>query len=218
MFALITLIVSVGLADSIDPAMIVPALHFASRPQPVRRIAGFAIGVFVVNVGGGLAIAVGPGRFLLRLAPHPGPRLTHWLELVGAGLLFAAAGALWRRRPRRDRSHNHGRRLDRASPLVGATIALLELPTAVPYFVVITALIRSHTSMAATTGLLALYQLMYLAPVIAIAILSQRAFRSQGVWSGDRVRALLARYENQVIAAISFVAGLVLVVLGHSAI
>jgi cytochrome c biogenesis protein CcdA len=218
MFALITLIVSVGLADSIDPAMIVPALHFASRPRPGRRIAGFAVGVFSVNVAGGLAIAVGPGRFLLRLAPHPGPRLTHGLELVGAGLLFVAAVALWRRRPRRDRSHKHQRRLDRASPLVGATIALVELPTAVPYFLVITALNRSHTGIAATTGLLALYQLLYLAPVIAIAILSQRAFRSHGVWGGDRLRALLWRYESQVMAAISLVAGLVLVVLGRSAI
>jgi cytochrome c biogenesis protein CcdA len=216
MLTLISLIVSVGLADSIDPAMIVPALHYGSRPHGGRRVAGFALGVFTVNLVGGLAIALGPGRFLLHLAPHLSARTTHWLELTGAALLLPAAIVLWRRRPGEHLPGTLERRLDRASPLVGGTIALLELPTAVPYFVIIAAVIRSHVGVAGTAALLAMYQLLYLTPVIAIAVISQRAFRSQGAWSGERLLAFFARYENRAIAAILCASALVLVVLGRS--
>jgi cytochrome c biogenesis protein CcdA len=217
MITLITLIVSVGLADSVDPAMIIPALHFASRPQGGRRVAGFAVGVGTVNIVGGVAIALGPGRFLLHLAPHPGAQTARWLELAGAALLLVAAIVLWRRPPGEHRPRTLHRRLDRASPLVGGLIALVELPTAVPYFVIIAAVIRSHASIAATVALLATYQLMYLTPVIAIAILSWRASRSEKGWSDETVRALLARHENRVIATMLLAVALVLFALGHSA-
>jgi cytochrome c biogenesis protein CcdA len=214
MLALISLIVSIGLADSIDPAMIVPALHFGSRPHGGRRVAGFALGVFTVNLVGGVAIALGPGRFLLQLSPHPGERTTHRLELAGAALLLAAAIVLVRRHPAEHGEGRLQRRLDRASPLVGGTIALVELPTAVPYFVIIAAVIRSHVGTPATIALLATYQLIYLAPVLAIAILSRRAFRFHGSWSGVRVRSFLTRYENRAIAAVLCALALILLVLG----
>jgi cytochrome c biogenesis protein CcdA len=216
MLALLTLIVSVGLADSVDPAMIVPALYFAPGRRGGRRVAGFAIGVFAANIVGGAAIALGPGRFVLDLVPHPGSRTTHALELAASAVLLMAAAFLWRRR-----SHQHHashERLERASPLVGATIALAELPTAVPYFVVIVAVVRSHSTTASTIALLVGYQVLYLAPVLVIAILSQRASHAHGAIGGDRVRSLLARYENRLIATILFVVALVLLALGTSAI
>ena len=127
MLALLTLIISVGLADSMDPAMILPALYFAAGPRG-RRAAGFACGVFVVNLVGGVAIALGPGRFLVDLVPHPGPRRHAALELACGAILLAAAVLLWRRQRSPDQPRGSHERLQRASPLVGATVALLELP------------------------------------------------------------------------------------------
>ena len=158
MLTLLTLIVSVGLADSIDPTMILPAVYFASRPDGDRSAAKFAGGVFTVNVIGGVAIVLGQGRFLLSLAPHLGSRTTHRLELAAGALLLVAAVVLWLRRPcPRPATHE---RSPHAAFLVGATIALAELPTALPYFVVIVAVIRAQEGIASTVALLSAYQVL----------------------------------------------------------
>lgn len=214
MLAVLTLIVSIGLADSIDPAMIIPALYFAASPRGARGVAGFASGVFVVNLVGGVAIALGPGRFLLDLVPHPGPTVTHALELVAGGCLLVAAVLLWRRRRQSDQPPGDHERLRHAAPLVGATVAMAELPTAVPYFVIIAAVVRSHAGVASTIALLAAYQLIYLAPVLAIAVLTERTSRSHEAWRGESIRAFVARYQNRLIATILFVVALVLLALG----
>jgi cytochrome c biogenesis protein CcdA len=216
MLELLTLIVSVGLADSVDPAMLVPAWYFAPGRRGARRVVGFASSVFAVNIVGGVAIALGPGRFLLGLVPHPGSRTTHTVELVVGVVLLMASVVLWRRRAEGPRASHEG--LKHASPLVGATIALAELPTAVPYFVVIVAVTRSHVGTASTVALLALYQVLYLTPVWVIAVISRRASHTQSGMRGDRVHSVLVHYENRVIATILFVVGVVLLALATSAI
>jgi cytochrome c biogenesis protein CcdA len=216
MLSLLALIASVGLADSVDPAMIVPAVYFAPGPGGGRRVAGFASGVLTVNIIGGVAIALGPGRFLLNLLPNLGPSTTRDLELAAGGVLLVAAVMLWRRRP------HHGpakRRHSRhAAPLVGAGIALAELPTAFPYFVIIVGVIHAHVGVAATIALLSAYQALYLAPVLLIAILSGHASKSGGAGLGERVRTVLLVYENRLIATVLFVLAVVLLALGSPAV
>ena len=43
MLAVLTLILSIGLADSIDPAMIIPALYFAASPRGASRRCGLRL-------------------------------------------------------------------------------------------------------------------------------------------------------------------------------
>lgn len=213
MLALLTLIVSVGLADSVDPAMIVPAVYFARGPRGGSSAAGFAVGVFAVNLVGGVAIALGPGRFLVDLVPHPGQQTTHALEVVAGVVLLVASIVLWRRRS--DPSRPSRRRLEHASLLVGATIALAELPTAVPYFVIIVGVIHSRMSTASTIALLGIYQLLYLAPVLVIAALSHRASRAHGS-IGGRVQDILERHESRIVATVLFAVAIVLLALALS--
>ncbi|MDP9259949.1 MAG: GAP family protein [Actinomycetota bacterium] len=215
MFSLLTLIASVGLADSIDPAMIVPALYFAPSPGGGRRVAGFASGVFTVNIIGGVAIALGPGRFLLKLMPHLGPSTTGVLELVAGAVLLAAAVVVWLRHPHHRPAKR--KRFRHAAPLAGAAIALAELPTALPYFVIIVSVIRAHLGIASTVALLSAYQVLYLAPVLVISILSRHASQSDSARHGEHVRSLLLAYENRLLATVLFVLAAVLLALGSTA-
>ena len=142
--------------------------------------------------------------------PHEGTETTHLLELVGGGVLLVASVVLWRRRS--SQSGGSHPRLQRASPLVGAAIALAEFPTAAPYFVIIVAVVRAHASIAATIALLAAYQLLYLAPVLAISRLRECASGSRR----DRVGTFVVRYEDRLVAAIMLAVAVVLVALGSA--
>ena len=99
---------------------------------------------------------------------------------------IAASGVLWHRR--------HGveaavagaeTRVTRVAPIAGATIAAVELPTALPYFAVIAVLAGSQERTVALVGLVVLFNVIFLAPVVAIALLRALA--------GPRAVELLAR-------------------------
>lgn len=63
--------ISVGLADSLNPSTVGPALYIATGRQRVWRVTQFTIGVFGISFVGGLVLTIGPGRLLLGLVPHP---------------------------------------------------------------------------------------------------------------------------------------------------
>ena len=82
MLRLVGLVLSVGLADSLNPTTVTPGLYLATVPRPVVRVAQFTTGVFAVNLAGGLVLTLGPGRLLLGLIPHPHRTAKHVIELV----------------------------------------------------------------------------------------------------------------------------------------
>src|SRR5881275_1259806 len=57
--------ISVGLADSLNPSTVGPALYLATAQRAVLRVLLFTVGVFAVDVVGGIGLTVGPGRLLL---------------------------------------------------------------------------------------------------------------------------------------------------------
>jgi hypothetical protein len=97
---------TVGLADSVNPSTIGPALFLATAPRRVLRVVQFTVGVFAVTLAAGLVLTIGPGRLLLGLVPHPHGTVRHVIELVAGVILFAVAVAIWRGRPL---GVNHGR-------------------------------------------------------------------------------------------------------------
>src|SRR5947209_2925362 len=71
MFRLLGLVISVGLADSLNPSTIGPALYLATGRQGRRQVVQFTVGVVLVYFIGGALVTLGPGRLLLSLLPHP---------------------------------------------------------------------------------------------------------------------------------------------------
>ena len=79
---------SVGLADSINPTTVGPALYLATGPKAVRSVTQFTLGTWAVNFIAGLLLTIGPGRLLLGLVPHPGGTARHVIELVAGVVLL----------------------------------------------------------------------------------------------------------------------------------
>jgi cytochrome c biogenesis protein CcdA len=213
MTGLAVLVVSVALVDSLNPGTIVPALYLATGPRAVRAVLGFTAGYFAVNVLAGAAALV-LGHKIAGHVPHPSQAHLHDGEVVAGLLALVASAVLWRRR--------HGveeavasveTRITRVAPVAGATIAAAELPTALPYFAVIAALAGSDQPMAGLIGLVVLFNMIFLAPVVAIALLRALA-GPRAVDLLTQARRLVLRHAGTLAALVVLVLGIVLVVLG----
>ena len=206
--------ISVGLADSLNPSTVGPALYLATVRNRVWRVTQFTIGVFSVTFAGGLVLTIGPGRLLLGLVPHPQGTVRHVIELVAGVVLLIVAVALWRGRRSLARRELPGRSGGGGSALIaGASIAAVELPTAAPYFAVIAGIVASSASVPQEIGLLALYNVAFVLPLLVIVVVivfggarADRWLQQGGAW--------LQRRWPVVLASLLLFVGSVLAVLG----
>lgn len=204
---------SVGLADSINPTTVGPALYLATGPRGAARVAQFTTGVFAVNLAAGLVLTIGPGRLLLDLAPHPRGTAKHVIELVaGAALLLMAIG-LWLGRRRLSKRELPAPRGGGSALTAGASIAAAELPTAAAYFAVIGSIVAAGVSIPEEIGLLLVYNIAFVAPLLAIIAVLVLAGPHAERWlgrAGDWVR----RRWPTVLAGLLLFVGSVLTLLG----
>jgi cytochrome c biogenesis protein CcdA len=206
--------ISVGLADSLNPSTVGPALYLATVRNRVWQVTQFTIGVFSVTFAGGLVLTIGPGRVLLGLVPHPQGTVRHVIELVAGVVLLTVAVALWRGRRSLARRELPGRSGSGGSALIaGASIAAVELPTAAPYFAVIAGIVASSASIPQEIGLLALYNVAFVLPLLVIVVVIAFGGARADGWL-QRGGAWLQRRWPVVLASLLLFVGSVLAVLG----
>jgi cytochrome c biogenesis protein CcdA len=206
--------ISIGLADSLNPSTIAPALYLASGERARERVTQFTLAVFLVYLVGGMAIALGPGQLLLSLVPHPGHVAAHVIETIVGAALIVGGLVLWRyRRSLADRQRPRFDPQGRSSWLLGATITAVELPTAFPYFAAITAIVGSGAGIIRQLVLLVLFNACFVLPLVGIVVTL--------VLAGDRAeqllgrgRAFLQRQWPTVLSAVVLLAGAFVVLLG----
>jgi cytochrome c biogenesis protein CcdA len=221
MLRLLGLVLSIGLADSLNPSTVGPALFLAGGECPRRRVLGFTAGTFAVFLLGGLILTLGPGHAILTLVPHPDATTRYILETIAGAAMLVVGGVLWRRREQiRDRaqdgSASPGRFASGAARnpmLVGATIAVVELPTAFPYFAAIAAIVGSGTSLVHQIVLVVIYNACFVLPLLAIAFMVA-VFGDRTVQILTRARQSLHRRWPAVVGAVALVAGVFVIVLG----
>lgn len=204
--------ITVGLADSLTPETVGPALYLATIRKPVRRVAEFTAGIFAVHFTAGVILVSGPGGWLFRLVPRPHGETKHAIELAAGAVLLLCAAALWllrKRLTRRPLPTPSGR----SALTAGASIAAVGLPTAIPYLALLAALIASSATLPQQIVVVALYNLCFVTPLLGIVIVLAVA--------GKRAEQPLAKsrrwLQNEwpvVIAGLLLVVGGVLVLLG----
>jgi cytochrome c biogenesis protein CcdA len=207
---LVFLVVSVGLADSLNPSTVGPAIYLALGRHPRQRVALFTAGVFCVYLLGGIVLTLGP----MRAIPQPGAHLKHVLEVALGGALVAFAAVVWFGRKRVGRTLAKGEeKIGRSPFLLGAGIMAVELPTALPYFAVIAAIAASGQSIPVQVGLLVVFNVAFVLPLVAIIfLLTIAGERSAGVLRS--VRIWLDRNTAALLAALLLLIGLSLLVVG----
>lgn len=214
MLRLISLVVSIGLADSVNPTTIAPGLYLAMGRDSRTALMQFTFGVFAVNLVGGAAIALGPGQALLALVPHPGPTARYIAETVAGVVMLVAAAMLWLRRTTLARRELPSPPAERRSAfLLGVTVSAVELPTAFPYFAVIAAAVGSGLDPVRQLIALAFYNVAFVLPLILMILTlviapdrSERILRS--------VRDFLQRHWPLLLCGLALLAGAFVTVIG----
>jgi cytochrome c biogenesis protein CcdA len=211
---LIGLVVSIGLADSLNPSTIGPALYLATGERARGRVAEFTLAVFLVYLLGGIAVALGPGQLVLSLVQRPSDEARHAIE-VGVGVaMVIGAGVLWyhrRRLARREPPTFDAR--GRSSAVLGATITAIEFPTAFPYFAAIAAVVGSGVGVTKQLFLLLLFNLCFVLPLIVIVgTLAFAGPRAEQVLATGR--AFLQRHWPIILAGLALLAGAFVILLG----
>jgi cytochrome c biogenesis protein CcdA len=169
-----------------------------------------------VTLLGGLVLTIGPGRLLLGLVPHPQGTVRHVIELVGGVVLLVVGVALWVGRRSLARRELPGRTGGGRSAFVtGASIAAIELPTAAPYFAVIAGIVASSASVPQEVGLLVLYNVAFVLPLLAMIVLMLVAGPRADPWL-QKGGAWLQRRWPVVLASLLLFVGSVLAILGGS--
>jgi cytochrome c biogenesis protein CcdA len=214
MIRLIGLCISIGLADSLNPTTIAPALYLATTDRPRERVIEFTVGVFLVYFVGGAVIALGPGQLLLSLVPHPDREARAIIETVAGGAMLLAAAWLGRHRERLGNRPAPEFKADgKSSWILGATITAIELPTAFPYFAAIAAIVGSDIDPARQVILLLLFNVCFVAPLIGI-IVTLTVYRDRAEQVLGRIRNWLHRHWPVLLALVAVIAGVVVIVLG----
>jgi cytochrome c biogenesis protein CcdA len=214
MLRVLGLVISIGLADSMNPSTIAPALYLAAGDAPVRNLIQFTVAVFGVCLLGGALIVLGPGEALLALVPHPSATTRYILETVAGVAMLVAAAYLWRRRERLGHRERSGPpKQNRSAALLGASIAAIELPTAFPYFAAIAAIVGSGLGLGQRVLLLVIYNACFVFPLLVIlgivAVAGDRATQILG-----RAREFLDRRWPVLLAGLALVAGVFVTLLG----
>jgi cytochrome c biogenesis protein CcdA len=214
MLRLTALVISIGLADSLNPTTIGPALYLAGGKRPRTEVAEFTLAVFAVYLVGGLAIALGIGQAILSLVPSPDAEDRHVIETAVGAMLLASGVFLWAyRRQLAKRSTPTPKREGRSSAILGATITAVELPTAFPYFAAIAAIVGSGLDVARQAVLLVLFNVCFVLPLVGIVGILTFAGDHAQPWLGRGRTWLDARWPT-VLAVLALLAGGFVLALG----
>jgi len=215
MLSLIGLVLSIGLADSMNPSTIAPGLYLAMGKRARADLLQFTVGVVAVNFLGGAVIALGPGEALLALVPKPDHTARYIGETVAGVVMLVAAVVLWRRRRALAERHHlpSPPSEGRSSLVLGAGIAVVELPTAFPYFAAIAAIVDSGFGPVRQLIALAVYNVAFVFPLLLMMLILMVApDRAEGILRG--ARAWLERRWPALLAILALVAGLFVTALG----
>jgi cytochrome c biogenesis protein CcdA len=214
MKGLVALVLSVAIVDSLNPSTVGPAVYLATLRHAARGLVGFILGVFVVNLAAGIVLVLGPGQAVLAAVPHPGENTKHLIEIILGVAALGLAIALWPMRRRIARHVTPQQGLSHSSSLaLGAGIALADLPTAFPYFGVLAAIIGSRSDLPIQVGLVVLFNVVFVGPLLVILAFSVFPGRYSAIVL-ESLRTWLDRWSPTLIPLVVLIFAVALLVLG----
>lgn len=207
MSALLPSLIAIAALDSLNPSAIALQVYLLGTPKPIPRSIAFVIGIFSAYWTSGLLAVLGLDRLIQTVIVNSGFSLSTPLFYIIqflTGIILLIVGVTLRI-PTQSEPVKAPKKLNFARAfLLGMSVTILELPTALPYFAAIEQIVRANLDLFSIASILALYNLIFVLPPIALVViylffhrqsfalsLIQRINRSIAVYSPHIIRFLI---------------------------
>ena len=207
MSALLPSLMAIAALDSLNPSAIALQVYLLGTPKPIPRSIAFVIGIFIAYWTSGLLAVLGLDRLIQTVIVNSGFSLSTPLFYIIqflTGIILLIVGVTLRI-PTQSEPVKAPQKLNLARTfLLGMSVTILELPTALPYFAAIEQIVRANLDLFSIASILALYNLIFVLPPIALVViylffhrqsfalsLIQRINRSIAVYSPHIIRFLI---------------------------
>jgi len=216
MLELLAYLVPIVIADAMNPVLAAAVIFALGTRKPYSAALWVLAGWYVIYFVAGLGLAVGLERVVGALAS---PRSIDFViqTPIALGLIWLAyKSARDSEQAKADRhvpqargsSHTLGAF---SGFLLGATINLIGLPFAIPYFAAIDQILKVDLSFTETLSVLALYNLAYILPFAALVFL-RFIYGELADALFERVNARMEKASAVIMPVMLFAIGAVLLV------
>lgn len=197
-------LLALAIVDSINPSAIVVTLYLLTRKRATPQAAVYIAAIFVTYFALGAAMMSGAAALLPSLTKLGDGRVGLIAEgIIGLAMLIYAfkapptAGAAPAAAPRQSTYA--------ALALLGVTVTIMELPTAVPYFGAIAVLTSAELTPAGWVPLLLIYNAIFVLPPVLLT--AAHAVFGRGIEA--RFAALRTRLQAGARETLAWIFGLV---------
>jgi len=215
MTTLIGYLIPIVIADVINPVLLAAVVYALASRRPYATSISVLAGWFSVYLLAGVILAEGIDWISARLA-SPGP-IEFGVQLaVGALMLWVGIQAMRAsappRRTAKKPEFNESRGLGAgAAFLLGASINLIGLPFALPYFAAVDQIVKADPEYVTGLFVLVLYNILYILPFLMVIAL-QAIFRERSRPWLERLSYWMERLASVLIPGLLLLLGAALLV------
>jgi cytochrome c biogenesis protein CcdA len=213
--SLLPSLIAIAALDSLNPTAIALQVYLLSTPRPVPRSLAFIAGIFSAYWTSGLLVILGLDKLIKSVIANAGfslsDSLVYTIQLL-IGLILLIVGLTLKTSSQVEPVKHPKNLTIMRTFLLGMSVTVLEIPTALPYFAAIEQIVRAQLDLLAIVSVLGLYNLIFVLPPIALVVLYM-AFHRQSFALDliQRIHRSIAIYAPKILRVLLLGLGILLI-------
>lgn len=212
MLNLVFISLPILITDIINPVLLAAVVFALGSRRAFVNAWAVLFGWLIVYFSSGILLALGL-EAILAFLENPRP-IDFYIQLVVAGLLIWFGIKLVTKNNPRKKEKDYGEASDLSigkSFILGATINLIGLPFAIPYFAVLDQIVKSDLSWIPALVVLFIYNILYILP-FSLLMLIRLIYKDQSDAIFTKINDKMERVGNVLMPLIIFALAALLIV------
>lgn len=207
MFELFYVLIPILITDVINPVLLAAVIFGLGSPRPYLNGWLILFGWFITYFVSGIIIALGLEAIIAYLNdPKP---VDFVIELIVGILIFGVGIWMTKGDNKKGKDKDYGDSADLkpgTSFIIGASINLIGMPFAVPYFAALDQILKADFNMVEAVSALLIYNFLYLIPFI-IVIFIRLIYRNEGEAILQKVNQIMEKIGGFLMPLLMFIIG-----------
>jgi len=211
MLNLIVITIPILLTDIVNPVLLAAVIFALGSRRAFLNAWAVLSGWLLVYFLAGIILALGL-EAIMEFLENPRP-IDFWIQLVIAGLLIWFGLKLIKQNNPRKKESDYGEAENLGtgkSFVIGATINLIGLPFAIPYFAVLDQIVKSDLAWLPAILVLLIYNILYVLP-FSLLLLIRLVYKEESNAIFTKINEKMERVGNILMPLIIFAIALILI-------